>query len=155
MKTKPSMRPRTLRSRPRPVSLANPDTTPHLDDQSTTTNIFTAGFSRNQIITYPTGAAASRAGINIPELLPGNLFNAPPDITITGYSNIGIAAPNPNFNNVYEWKDDATHVAGNHTLQAGFEIMRLQKFDYGTVNTQGAFTFNGNYTSMALPRSAI
>jgi hypothetical protein len=50
-----------------------------------TTNVFTAGFSRNQIITYSTGAAASRAGINIPEALPGNLFNAPPDITITGF----------------------------------------------------------------------
>jgi hypothetical protein len=115
----------------------------------TTTNVFTDGFSRNQIITYPTGNAASRAGINIPEVLPGNLFNAPPDVTINGYSNIGIGSPNPNFNNVFTWKDDLTHVAGNHTLQAGFEMIRLQKFDYGAVNTQGAFTFNGNYTGNA------
>jgi outer membrane receptor protein involved in Fe transport len=115
----------------------------------TTTNVFTDGFSRNQIITYPTGAAASREGINIPEVLPGNLFNAPPDITISGYSNIGIGGPNPNFNNVFEWKDDLTHVAGNHTLQTGFDIVRLQKFDYGAVNTQGAFTFNGNYSGNA------
>ena len=115
----------------------------------TTTNVFTYGFSRNQIITYPTGAAASRTGINIPDVLPGNLFNAPPDITINGYSNIGIGAPNPNFNNLFEWKDDFTHVAGNHTLQAGVEIMRMQKFDYGNVNTQGAFTFNGNATGNA------
>jgi hypothetical protein len=115
----------------------------------TTTNVFTDGFSRNQIITYPTGAASSRNGINIPEVLPGNLFNAPPDITISGYSNIGVGAPNPNVNNVYEWKDDLSHVAGSHTLQAGFDIMRLQKFDRGAVNTQGAFTFNGNYTGNA------
>ena len=115
----------------------------------TTANVFTDGFSRNQIITYPTGAAASRAGINIPEVLPGNLFNAPPDITITGYSSIGIGAPNPNFNNVFEWKDDFSHIAGSHTLKAGVDILRLQKFDYGAVNTQGAFTFNGNYTGNA------
>ncbi len=115
----------------------------------TTTNVFTDGFSRNQIITYPTGSAASRTGINIPEVLPGNLFNAPPDVTIAGYSNIGIGAPNPNFNNLFEWKDDFTHVAGNHTLQAGVDIMRMQKFDYGNVNTQGAFTFNGNSTGNA------
>jgi Carboxypeptidase regulatory-like domain len=114
-----------------------------------TTNVFTDGFSRNQIITYPTGAAASRAGINIPELLPGNLFNAPPDIIISGYSNIGIGSPNPNFNNVFEWKDDLSHVAGNHTLQAGIDFIRLQKFDRGNVNTQGAFTFNGNYSGNA------
>jgi carboxypeptidase family protein len=114
-----------------------------------TTNVFTAGFSRNQIISYPTGAAASRGGINIPEALPGNLFNAPPDITITGFSNIGVGSPNPNFNNLFEWKDDLTHVAGKHTIQAGFDILRLQKFDYGAVNTQGAFTFNGNFTGNA------
>jgi hypothetical protein len=111
--------------------------------------VFTDGFSRNQIITYPTGAAASRNGINIPEVLPGNLFNAPPDITISGFSNIGVGAPNPNVNNVYEWKDDLSHVVGSHTLQAGFDFMRLQKFDRGAVNTQGAFTFNGSYTGNA------
>ena len=115
----------------------------------TTTNVFTDGFSRNQINTYPTGAAANRAGINIPEVLPGNLFNAPPDVTISGYSNIGIGTPNPNANNVFEWKDDLSHVAGGHTLQAGFDILRLQKFDRGAVSTQGAFTFNGNFTGNA------
>ncbi|HMF74334.1 MAG TPA: TonB-dependent receptor [Bryobacteraceae bacterium] len=115
----------------------------------TTTNVFTDGYSRNEIMTYPTGAAASRSGVNIPEVLPGNLFNAPPDITITGFSNIGVGAPNPNANNVFEWKDDLSHVVGNHTLQAGFDIMRLQKFDRGAVNTQGAFTFNGNFTGNA------
>ena len=81
--------------------------------------------------------------------MPGNLFNAPPDVTINGYSNIGIGSPNPNFNNLFEWKDDLTHVAGKHTIQAGFDIVRLQKFDYGAVNTQGAFTFNGNFTGNA------
>ena len=115
----------------------------------TTTNVFTDGYSRNEIQTYPTGAAASRAGINIPEVLPGNLFNAPPDVTISGYSNIGIGAPNPNVNNVFEWRDDLTHILGNHTLQVGFDILRLQKFDRGAVNTQGAFTFNGNYSGNA------
>ncbi len=115
----------------------------------TTTNVFTDGYSRNQIITYPTGAAASRAGINIPEVLPGNLFNSPPDVTISGYSNIGVGSPNPNANNVFEWKDDLSHIVGTHTLQAGVDILRLQKFDRGAVNTQGAFTFNGNFTGNA------
>lgn len=115
----------------------------------TTTNIFTYGYSRNEIQTYPTGAAASRSGINIPEVLPGNLFNAPPDVSISGYSNIGIGAPNPNANNVFEWKDDLSHIVRNHNLQSGVDILRLQKFDRAAVNTQGAFTFNGNYTGNA------
>jgi hypothetical protein len=114
-----------------------------------TTNVVTAGFSRNAISTNPTGNAASRAGLNIPEVLPGNLFNAPPDITITGFSNIGIGGPNPNANNVFEWKDDLSHIVGNHSLQIGFDILRLQKFDRGAVNTQGAFTFNGTYSGNA------
>ena len=91
---------------------------------------------RNAISTNPTGKAASRAGLTIPEVLPGNLFNAPPDITITGFSNIGIGAPNPNANNVFEWKDDLSHIAGNHNLQIGFDILRLQKFDRGNVETK-------------------
>jgi len=115
----------------------------------TTVNVFTAGFSRNAITTYPTGAATTREGLNIPEVLPGNLFHAPPDISISGYSNIGVGAPLSNVNNIFEWKDDLTHVVGNHTLKTGMDILRLQKFDFGGVNTQGAFSFNGNFTGNA------
>ena len=115
----------------------------------TTVNVFTAGFSRNGITTYPNADAVSRSGLNIPEVLPGNVYNAAPDITISGYSAIGIGAPNSNVNNLFEWKDDLTHVVGNHTLKFGFDILRLQKFDYNAVNTQGSFTFNGTYTGNA------
>src|SRR5579884_306871 len=115
----------------------------------TTVNAFTAGFSRNGITTHPTGAATSRTGLTIPEVLPGNIFNAPPDITISGYGNIGIGGALNNINNVFEWKDDLTHIVRNHTLKFGMDITRLQKFDYGGVNTQGAFTFNGNFTGNA------
>ncbi|HET9131439.1 MAG TPA: hypothetical protein VFO86_10850, partial [Terriglobia bacterium] len=116
-----------------------------------TVNVFTAGFSRNGIIQYPTGAATSRSGLTIPEVLPGNLYNAPPDVSISGFSNIGVGTTTNNVNNIFEWKDDFTHVAGNHTLKAGFDIFRLQKFDLAGfgVNTQGAFTFNGDFTGNA------
>src|SRR5581483_1623275 len=30
------------------------------------------------------------------------------------------------------------------------DLLRLQKFDYNGVNTQGAFTFNGSYTGNAV-----
>ena len=115
-----------------------------------TVNVFTDGFSRNAITTYPNAAAISRTGVNIPEVLPGNVYDAVPDITVSGYSGIGIGGPNSNVNNVYEWKDDVTRVQGSHSLKFGIDFLRLQKFDYNGVNTQGAFTFNGTYTGNAV-----
>jgi hypothetical protein len=114
-----------------------------------TVNVFTAGFSRNAATMRPLGAATTRSGLTIPELEAGNIFNAPPDITISGYSNIGIGLVFGTANNVFEWKDEVTHIVGNHTLKTGFDILRLQNFDYGAANTQGAFTFNGSYTGNA------
>jgi hypothetical protein len=115
----------------------------------TTVNVFTAGFSRSAATIHPLGAATMRSGLTIPELQAGNIFNAPPDITISGYSNIGVGLVFGTANNVFEWKDEVTHIAGNHTLKSGFDILRLQNFDYGAANTQGAFTFNGSYTGNA------
>jgi hypothetical protein len=113
---------------------------------ATTVNVFTAGFSRNAASMHPLGAATTRSGLTIPELKPGNMFNAPPDITISGYSNIGIGLVFTTANNLFEWKDEVTHIVGSHTLKTGFDILRLQNFDSGAANTQGAFTFNGSYT---------
>ncbi len=112
-------------------------------------NVFTYGYSRNGISTHPGMDAVSRTGLTIPEVLPGNVYNAAPDISISGFSNIGVGSPLSNVNNVFEWKDDLTYLAGNHALKLGFDIVRLQKFDYNGVNTQGAFTFNGTYTGNA------
>ncbi len=116
----------------------------------TTVNVFTAGFSRNAITQIPNLADVSRSGLNIPEVFPGNLYNALPIVTLTGYGNIGVGGLTNNVNNVYEWKDDLLHVTGNHSLKFGFDFMRIQKFTFAQTNTEGTFTFNGNVTGNAV-----
>lgn len=116
----------------------------------TTVNVSTYGFSRNAITEYPIAANVSRSGLNIPEVFPGNLYDAAPGLNLTGYGNVGIGGLTNNVNNVFEWKDDLTHVAGNHSLKFGFDFMRIQKFSFAQNNTEGTFTFNGQVTGNAI-----
>ena len=116
----------------------------------TTVNVFTGGFSRNAITQTPNAADVSRSGLNIPDVFPGNFYNALPIINMTGYGSVGVGGLTNNVNNVYEWKDDLTHISGNHSLKFGFDFLRLQKFSFAQNNTEGTFTFNGNATGNAV-----
>src|SRR5205085_970815 len=70
---------------------------------------------------------------------------------IVGYGTIGADASVNNDNNVYEYRDDLSRQIGNHSLKAGFEFLRIQKFDrYIYANHQGTFTFNGTATGNPL-----
>jgi hypothetical protein len=111
-----------------------------------TINVFTYGFSRNAITELPVLSAVDRSGVNVPEVLPGNLYNAIPQVNLTGYGSIGVGGLTNNANNLFEAKDDFTHVTGNHTLKFGLDFLRLQKFAFGNGNTEGSFTFNGKTT---------
>ena len=112
----------------------------------TTVNVFTYGFSRNAITESPILSAVSRTGLNIPEIFPGNFYNALPIVTLTGFGGIGVGGLTNNVNNVYEWKDDLTRIVGDHSLKFGFDFLRIQKFTFAQTNTEGTFTFNGNVT---------
>ena len=101
-----------------------------------TVNVFTAGFSRNAITQIPNAAAVSRSGLNIPEVFPGNLYSAAPIISLSGFGGVGVGGLTNNTNNVYAWKDDLTHIAGNHSLKFGFDFLRIQKFSYAQSNTE-------------------
>lgn len=116
----------------------------------TTVNVTTFGFSRNGITQTPNLTAVSRSGLNIPEVFPGNFYNSLPIITLSGFGNIGVGGLTNNVNNVYEWKDDLTRIAGNHTLKLGFDFLRLQKFVFQQNNTEGTFAFNGGATGNAV-----
>jgi hypothetical protein len=112
----------------------------------TTVNVFTYGFSRNGITQYPIPSAVSRSGLSIAEVLPGNKYDAIPDVTLSGFGTIGVGSPTNNANNTFEWKDDLTHIMGNHSLKFGLDFLRIQKFVFTGTNSQGAFTFNGSAT---------
>lgn len=115
-----------------------------------TVNVFTYGFSRNAITEYPLAANVTRSGLDIPEVFPGNLYDAAPAVSLTGFGGVGIGGLTNNVNNVYEWKDDLTHIAGSHSLKFGFDFLRIQKFSFAQNNTEGTFTFNGQTTGNAV-----
>ena len=116
-----------------------------------TLNQFTFGFSRNGITNFPGPAAQRPAGLAIPSIFNSNVNNVIPTITINGVGNIGANASVNNTNNVYEYRDDLSHQIANHSLKAGFEALRIQKFDrYLYTNHQGTFTFNGMATGNPL-----
>ena len=117
----------------------------------TTVNQFTFGFSRNGITNYPTSAARRPSALTIPSIFGSNVADVIPTINITGYGTIGANASVNNTNNVYEYRDDLSHQVSNHSLKAGFEALRIQKFDrYIYTNHQGTFTFNGTATGNPL-----
>lgn len=115
-----------------------------------TVNVFTYGFSRNGITQMPILSAVSRGDLKIPEVFPGNFYNAIPIVNLSGYGTIGVGGQTDNVNNVYEWKDDLTHITGNHSLKFGFDFLRIQKFSFAQNNTEGTFTFNGSATGNAV-----
>ena len=112
-----------------------------------TVNQFTLGFSRNVINELP-GPQSLRTGLTIPSLFGANAVNVIPNITISGFSNIGASGVTNNNNPVTTYRDDLSHQIGTHTLKAGFDFMRIIKFNYYPINGQaGAFTFNGSGAS--------
>ncbi|PYT79375.1 MAG: hypothetical protein DMG40_16490 [Acidobacteria bacterium] len=117
----------------------------------TTVNQLTFGFSRNGITNFPLPAARRPAGLTIPSIFGSNVADVIPTISIVGYGTIGADASVNNDNNVYEYRDDLSRQIGNHSLKAGFEFLRIQKFDrYIYANHQGTFTFNGTATGNPL-----
>lgn len=114
-------------------------------------NQATIGYSRNAITQSPDSAGQRPQGLTIPTLYNANLYNLIPTITISGYSSIGAQGLTNNTNNVYTWRDDVTKQLQNHSLKAGFNILRIQKFDRFPYGGQaGSFSFTGSATGNAL-----
>lgn len=112
-------------------------------------NQATIGYSRNAITQTPNASGQRPAGLTIPSLFNGNAVNTIPTITLGGgYSGIGITGLSENTNNVYTWRDDVTIQLGTHTIKAGANILRIQKFDrFPYVGQAGNFTFDGSATA--------
>ena len=115
-------------------------------------NQATIGFSRNQISEVPTAAALRPAGLDIPSLFNANAVNVIPTVTFGGgYSGIGVQGLTNNVNNVFTYRDDVTLQLGVHTLKAGVNLLRIQKFDrYPYAGQAGSFSFDGSQTGNAI-----
>ncbi|SEB51365.1 TonB-dependent receptor [Terriglobus roseus] len=119
---------------------------PHLVNQAI------AGYSRNQITQSPNAAAQRPAGLNIPSLFNANVANVIPSLSFGGgYSGIGAQGLTNNTNNVFTYRDDLTYQLGVHTLKAGLNTLRIQKFDrFPYAGQAGTFTFDGSVTGNAI-----
>lgn len=114
-------------------------------------NQATIGYSRNQITQAPDKTAQRPASLTIPSLYNANINNIIPTITLSGYSSIGAQGLTNNTNNVYTWRDDLTKQLHTHSIKAGINILRIQKFDQNPYAGQaGSFSFTGSVTGNAV-----
>jgi hypothetical protein len=108
-------------------------------------NLFTFGYSYNEITNRPTGGLRPSA-LTIPQAFPSNTLGIIPDVTIAGYAALGITGALNNSNPIYTWKDDFSWNLGTHNLKAGVELMYHTKAQFNNTNEQGTFNFNGGVT---------
>ncbi len=115
-------------------------------------NEFTFGLSWNTIHRPALGVEERPAGLNIPELFPGNPGNKIPDIRLTqGWGSIsGANVPYDNGNPMLTFRDDVSIQRGNHSLKFGTEILRIRKWIDNSTRPQGDFQFNGGKTGHAV-----
>ncbi len=95
---------------------------------------------------------ASPSNLNIPGVInPNNpLSDGLPVYTFSGYTAIGDAGNSPTDigTNNYQWDDDLTLVRGKHSLDLGFDLIRLQYNMFQTNAEHGSAAFSTRYTGL-------
>ena len=112
-------------------------------------NEVTFGVNRGVAVVAPLTQAAlatnSRTGLNLPQFYPqSNPLNVVPNATFGGVSDAPQLNLDPRFpyfgaNDVWEWADNYSHVAGSHNFKLGVYVDRASK------NSQLSTSFNGTY----------
>jgi len=93
---------------------------------------------------------ASPSNLNIPGVYnPNNsLSDGLPVMTFTGYTPIGDAGNSPTNigTNNYQWDDDLTLVRGKHSIDLGFDLIRLEYNMFQTGAEHGSEAYGTRYT---------
>lgn len=96
---------------------------------------------------------ASPSNLNIPGVYSANnpLTDGLPVMTFSGYTPIGDAGNSPTNigTNNYQWDDDLTLVRGKHSLDLGFDLIRLEYNMFQTGAEHGSEAFATRYTGLA------
>jgi hypothetical protein len=96
---------------------------------------------------------ASPSNLNIPGVYNSSnpLTDGLPVMTFTGYAPIGDAGNSPTNigTNNYQWDDDVNLVRGKHSLDFGFELIRLEYNMFQTGAEHGSEAFATRYTGLA------
>jgi hypothetical protein len=106
-------------------------------------------YNGNRIHIQPTGTFARTGDFDVPQFFPSNTLNRFP--TINWQKEMGTAwdsswQPWQNAADDYQVRDDVSWVRGRHNFKAGGQFMLYSKTQEIFGNTQGNFTFNGNFT---------
>ena len=90
-------------------------------------------------------------GIPGVEIAGNPLSDGLPVMTFSGYTAIGDAGNSPTNigTNNYQWDDDLTLVRGKHSLDIGFELIRLEYNMFQTGAEHGSEAFATRYTGLA------
>ncbi|MGA2351671.1 MAG: carboxypeptidase regulatory-like domain-containing protein [Terracidiphilus sp.] len=121
---------------------------------STTVN--TARYGWNRFFVYAKNwdaglQLASPSNLNIPGVInPNNpLSDGLPVMTFTGYAPIGDAGNSPTNigTNNYQWDDDVNLVHGKHSLDFGFDLIRLEYNMFQTGAEHGSEGFSSGTSS--------
>jgi hypothetical protein len=95
----------------------------------------------------------SPSQLNIPGVINSSnpLSVGLPVMTFTGYAPIGDAGNSPTNigTNNYQWDDDLTLVRGKHSLDLGFDLVRLEYNMFQTGAEHGSEAYSARYTGLA------
>jgi len=96
-------------------------------------------------LSYDTNVSAQEGLGGIP-YSPGN--GGLPSTSISGISGIGGPQwyPAIEYENVFQFLDDVTKVAGRHTIKMGVDFQHVRVATEAPIAPHGAYTFNGFYT---------
>jgi hypothetical protein len=103
----------------------------------------------NQLKLTPEGLISRPSGVNIPELFPSNNLDRIPGINLSGSTgaNFDISSwPWYNKADDYQIRDDVSWMKGSHQIKMGASWALYKKKQDLFGNTQGGFSFNGQYT---------
>jgi hypothetical protein len=106
-------------------------------------------YNGNRIDITPFGVYKRPGDLTIPELFPGNNLGRIPSIELKGSTGTQYDVsswPWKNKADDYQVRDDVSWVKGAHQLKFGASWALYKKVQDLFGQTQGKFTFNGNYT---------
>jgi hypothetical protein len=107
-------------------------------------------YNGNRINIIPSGIVARPAGLSIPRLFTGeNALNRNPSIQLSGSTGTNYTLnwmPWVNKADDYQIRDDLSWTKGAHQLKFGASWAIYKKVQDVFANTQGGFSFNGQYS---------